>query len=100
MQHIPSTLKISTSTKLFKISCKFIENQKRLINEMEKSAEKFNPKVKKVIVFGMSLQKQIKVRVVLDFFTNGTSAQRMYWLKKGFDTGYLNQEDTFNVTSF
>lgn len=48
----------------------------------------------------MSLQKQIKVRVVLDFFTNGTSAQRMYWLKKGFDTGYLNQEDTFNVTSF
>lgn len=66
---------------------------------MEKSAEKFYPKVKKVIVSGMSLQKQTTVRVVLDSFTHGTSAQRMYWFKKGFDTGNLNQGDTFNATS-
>lgn len=45
------------------------------------------------------LQKQATGRVVPDSFTHGTSAQRMYWFKKGFDTGDLNQGDTFNATS-
>lgn len=35
-------------------------------------------------------------RVSPDAFTHGTSAQRMYWFKKGFDTGDLNQGDTFS----
>ncbi|HRO42853.1 MAG TPA: neutral zinc metallopeptidase [Flavipsychrobacter sp.] len=29
-------------------------------------------------------------------FTHGTSAQRMHWFKKGFETGDMNQGDTFS----
>jgi len=42
------------------------------------------------------LQKQARGEVMPDAFTHGTSAQRMYWFKKGFDTGDINQGDTFN----
>jgi len=42
------------------------------------------------------LQKQAQGEVVPDAFTHGTSAQRMYWFKKGFDTGDFSQGDTFN----
>ncbi|HWA34773.1 MAG TPA: neutral zinc metallopeptidase, partial [Cyclobacteriaceae bacterium] len=41
------------------------------------------------------LQKMSQGYVVPDAFTHGTSKQRMYWFKKGFDTGDLNQGDTF-----
>jgi predicted metalloprotease len=37
------------------------------------------------------LQKQSQGYVVPDAFTHGSSKQRMYWFKKGFDTGDLNQ---------
>jgi predicted metalloprotease len=43
------------------------------------------------------LQKQSTGRVVPDSFTHGTSAQRMKWFKKGFDTGDLKQGDTFST---
>jgi predicted metalloprotease len=43
------------------------------------------------------LQQESQGRVVPDAFTHGTSAQRMYWFKKGFDTGDINQGDTFNA---
>ncbi|GEP95171.1 KPN_02809 family neutral zinc metallopeptidase [Chitinophaga cymbidii] len=42
------------------------------------------------------LQKQAQGYVVPDAFTHGTSQQRMYWFKKGFDTGDIRQGDTFN----
>jgi uncharacterized protein len=42
------------------------------------------------------LQKESQGRVVPDAFTHGTSEQRMYWFKKGFDTGDVKQGDTFN----
>jgi predicted metalloprotease len=42
------------------------------------------------------LQKQSRGVVVPDAFTHGTSAQRMYWFKKGFETGDVRQGDTFN----
>jgi predicted metalloprotease len=42
------------------------------------------------------LQKQSQGYVVPDAFTHGTSAQRVYWFKKGFDTGDIKQGDTFN----
>ena len=45
------------------------------------------------------LQKNSTGRVVPDSFTHGTSAQRMRWFKKGFDTGDVNQGDTFNARS-
>ncbi|HCB45141.1 MAG TPA: flagellar biosynthesis protein FlgM [Algoriphagus sp.] len=45
------------------------------------------------------LQKQAGGRVVPDSFTHGTSAQRMRWFKKGFDTGDLSQGDTFSAKS-
>lgn len=45
------------------------------------------------------LQKQATGTVVPDGFTHGTSAQRMYWFKKGFETGDLRQGDTFNDPS-
>ena len=45
------------------------------------------------------LQKQSSGKVVPDSFTHGTSAQRMRWFKKGFDTGDLSQGDTFNTSA-
>lgn len=45
------------------------------------------------------LQKQAQGYVVPDAFTHGTSAQRMRWFKKGFDTGDMNQGDTFATTN-
>lgn len=45
------------------------------------------------------LQKQAQGEVVPDAFTHGTSEQRMYWFKKGFDTGDFKQGDTFNSNS-
>ena len=42
------------------------------------------------------LQKQAQGEVVPDAFTHGTSAQRMFWFKKGFETGDIKQGDTFN----
>lgn len=37
------------------------------------------------------LQQESQGRVVPDAFTHGTSQQRMYWFKKGFETGDLSQ---------
>ncbi len=42
------------------------------------------------------LQKEAQGQVVPDAFTHGTSAQRMYWFKKGFETGDIKQGDTFD----
>lgn len=41
------------------------------------------------------LQQQYQGRVTPDSFTHGSSAQRMYWFKKGFDTGDIKQGNTF-----
>ncbi|HEY5463122.1 MAG TPA: neutral zinc metallopeptidase [Hanamia sp.] len=46
------------------------------------------------------LQKEYQGTVTPDSFTHGTSAQRMYWFKKGYDTGDLNQGDTFAAGSY
>ncbi|RZK47949.1 MAG: metalloprotease [Pedobacter sp.] len=43
------------------------------------------------------LQKQSQGQVVPDAFTHGTSAQRMHWFKKGYETGDIRQGDTFNA---
>lgn len=45
------------------------------------------------------LQKRSSGQVVPDAFTHGTSAQRMYWFKKGFETGDIAQGNTFNDPS-
>jgi predicted metalloprotease len=45
------------------------------------------------------LQKQSQGTVVPDAFTHGTSEQRMYWFKKGFETGDPAQGDTFSDPS-
>ena len=42
------------------------------------------------------LQMQTQGYVVPDAFTHGTSEQRMYWFKKGYETGDLSQGDTFS----
>jgi predicted metalloprotease len=44
------------------------------------------------------LQKQAQGEVVPDAFTHGTSAQRMYWFKKGYESGQINQGDTFSAS--
>ncbi|MEO6453214.1 MAG: neutral zinc metallopeptidase [Ginsengibacter sp.] len=41
------------------------------------------------------LQKQAQGQVTPDAFTHGTSAQRMYWFKKGYETGDVSQGNTF-----
>ena len=43
------------------------------------------------------LQRQQTGWVMPDSFTHGTSAQRMRWFKKGYETGDLSQGDTFNA---
>ncbi len=43
------------------------------------------------------LQQQSQGRVVPDAFTHGTSAQRVRWFRKGFETGDLRQGDTFGA---
>ncbi len=42
-----------------------------------------------------TLQKKAQGYVVPDSFNHGTSAQRMYWLKRGFETGDLDACNTF-----
>ncbi len=44
-----------------------------------------------------ALQKAAQGYVVPDSFTHGTSAQRMYWFRKGLETGDVSQGDTFKV---
>lgn len=44
------------------------------------------------------LQRQSQGRVVPDAFTHGTSAQRMRWFKRGYDTGDLQYGDTFSAS--
>jgi predicted metalloprotease len=45
------------------------------------------------------LQEQATGRVVPDAFTHGTSAQRVYWFKKGFESGNPAHGDTFSDPS-
>ena len=45
------------------------------------------------------LQRESQGYVVPDSFTHGTSAQRVRWFRLGFETGDLEQGDTFNATS-
>jgi len=44
------------------------------------------------------LQQQSGGRVTPESFTHGTSAQRMYWFKKGFDSGNIEEGDTFSTS--
>ena len=45
------------------------------------------------------LQREMQGRVNPESFTHGTSAQRMYWFKKGFETGDISQGNTFEDPS-
>lgn len=44
-----------------------------------------------------ALQKRAQGYVVPDAFTHGSSAQRVKWFMKGFETGDLRQGDTFHA---
>jgi predicted metalloprotease len=46
-----------------------------------------------------TLQKKQQGHVQPESFTHGTSAQRVRWFRRGFDTGDVNQCDTFEATS-
>ncbi|MEO5501635.1 MAG: neutral zinc metallopeptidase [Ginsengibacter sp.] len=46
------------------------------------------------------LQQEYQGTVTPDSFTHGTSAQRMYWFKKGYETGDMNQGNTFAAGSY
>ncbi len=43
------------------------------------------------------LQQQSRGQVVPESFTHGTSAQRVRWFRRGFDSGDMNQCNTFAV---
>jgi predicted metalloprotease len=43
------------------------------------------------------LQKEAQGYIVPDAFTHGTSAQRMEWFKKGYETGDMKQGNTFEA---
>lgn len=45
------------------------------------------------------LQKEAQGRVVPESFTHGSSAQRVFWFKKGFESGDVSQGNTFNDPS-
>ncbi|PXY40997.1 metalloprotease [Flavobacterium cheongpyeongense] len=42
-----------------------------------------------------AIQSKMQGHIVPDSFTHGTSEQRMYWFKKGFNSGDIKQGDTF-----
>ena len=42
------------------------------------------------------LQKETQGYTVPESFTHGTSEQRMFWFRKGYETGDIRQGDTFN----
>lgn len=42
-----------------------------------------------------AIQKKMQGHVVPDSFTHGTSEERMFWFKKGFETGDIKQGNTF-----
>jgi predicted metalloprotease len=44
-----------------------------------------------------NLQRQTRGYVVPDSFTHGSSAQRAHWFRKGYETGDINQGDTFGA---
>ena len=46
-----------------------------------------------------TLQRQSSGTVVPDAFSHGTAEQRMYWFTRGFESGNINQCDTFSVTN-
>lgn len=43
------------------------------------------------------MQKEAQGYAVPETFTHGTSAQRMRWFRKGYETGDINQGDTFGA---
>jgi len=43
------------------------------------------------------LQQQAQGRIVPESFTHGSSAQRVRWFRRGFDTGDMNQCNTFKA---
>lgn len=43
------------------------------------------------------IQRKTQGRVVPDAFTHGSSAQRVRWFKQGFESGQMQQCDTFNA---
>ena len=43
------------------------------------------------------LQRQSQGYIVPDAFTHGTSAQRVRWFRKGFQSGDISQGDTFRI---
>lgn len=43
------------------------------------------------------LQQQAQGRIVPESFTHGSSAQRVRWFKRGFESGDMNQCNTFSV---
>lgn len=45
------------------------------------------------------LQQQSQGYVVPDAFTHGTSKQRMFWFKKGYESGIISEGDTFATNS-
>jgi predicted metalloprotease len=45
------------------------------------------------------LQRETQGYVVPDSFTHGTSEQRVRWFRKGYESGDINQGDTFNARS-
>jgi predicted metalloprotease len=46
-----------------------------------------------------TLQKRMQGTVVPDSFTHGTSAQRVRWFRRGFDSGRIENCDTFHAGS-
>ena len=45
-----------------------------------------------------NLQRQTQGYVVPDSFTHGTSEQRVRWFRKGYESGDINQGDTFSAS--
>jgi predicted metalloprotease len=46
-----------------------------------------------------TLQKRMQGTVVPDSFTHGTSTQRVRWFRRGFDSGRVDNCDTFKAGS-
>ncbi len=45
------------------------------------------------------LQQQTQGRIVPESFTHGSSEQRVRWFKRGFESGDMNQCNTFKAAT-
>ena len=65
---------------------------------MTTDERRFQDQLRSSVAEVVRLQKQAGMDVHPETFTHGSSAQRVRWFRRGFDTGQLGACDTFSAS--